>query len=368
MPTLSPDQLLDNARFTALMLDQATTYTKNLPLRFINRLTPTNADDNEILATYTERILAADVIAPDQAAAVYGGGSLSFVTHVLPVIKFGRGFSGSLVSRLNRIRAGQGSVGDFAAFTNWENRTAENILLGVRQQMNAMAAGMMLDSWSYSRNGVIIAGSWGMPSGLKVTPSTAWTNTAATPITDILTVRQTAQTTYGTTFDRITIGTADLLNMAKTTEFQSLIPGLAGVPASSTSGSFNPRDSRIPAFVEAMTQMSVEVEDGTYQRQNADGSFASATRYLPAGKVLLSNTSDDRNPLAWDWGNAVIDESAVAAVTGGLPGIAGERYGPVGYYTPSNPSFNPPGLVAWGVCKGFPRRFNVNNTAVLTVQ
>jgi hypothetical protein len=90
----------------------------------------------------------------------------------------------------------------------------------VRWQLNSMAAGMLLDTFSYNRFGINVSGAtWGMPANLKVTPSTAWSNIAATPISDIFTLQQVAWLNYGITYDKITMGLTDFNAMVATTEF-----------------------------------------------------------------------------------------------------------------------------------------------------
>jgi hypothetical protein len=42
-------------------------------------------------------------------------------------------------------------------------------------------------------------------------------------------------------------------------------------------------------------------------------------------------------------------------------------YGPLGYWTPQDAYLDPPGAIAWGVMRGFPRKHNPYSSAVLTV-
>jgi hypothetical protein len=369
MPTLSNYQLLSSARINKLVLDQQGQFARQFPLRFIDRLPSVNADALEIIGTYTERVFAADIITEDQAAAVYGGGQMTFVTNVLPKIKFGRAIPESILARLNRLAISAGTAGDYEAFTNWEDYTSQNLLRGVREAMNVLACAMMIDTFTYNRLGVQFTASWGMPAALKVTPTTLWTNAAAaTPITDILTLRSTAANTYGTTFNRVTLATQDLLLMFATTEFKNLIQGLVGAPIGATTGAFSPYQQRNVEFAQRLLDMAIDPDDKVYTRQNPDGSIAATTKTLPLGKVLLSNTSDDNNGAAWDWGNAVTGESLASSLVGGIGDLpAGERYGPLSFYT-ARQDLNPPDCTAWAVAKGFPRRYNLYNTAVLTVR
>jgi hypothetical protein len=369
MPTLSNNQFLSATRLNRLVLDQQGKFQRTFPLRFIDRLPSVNADVLEIIGTYTERVFAADIIAEDQAAAVYGGGQVTFVTNVLPKIKIGRAIPESVLTRLNRLTIGGGTAADVQAVEGWETYISQNLLRGVREAENLLACAMMIDTFTYNRLGVQFTASWGMPAALKVTPATLWTNAAAaTPITDILTLRSTAANTYGVTFDRVTLATQDFLLMVSTTEFKNLIQGLINAPLGATTGAFSPYQQRNTEFAQRLLDMDIELDDKVFTRQNPDGSVAATTKVLPLGKVLLSSKSDDGNGAAWDWGNAVVGESLAAGLVGGIGDLAaGERYGPLSFYT-ARQDLNPPDCTAWAVAKGFPRRTNVYNTAVLTVR
>lgn len=363
---LSTGQFLDSVRFNSLVLDQSTRFNQQLPLRFLDRLPLVPADDDEIIGTFTGQVFAADLIADDQAAAVYQAGQLTFVTNVIPNIKIGRRIGQGTLNRLSRLTANVGTAGDRDVFANWETSTVAQLLMGVRERMNAMACAMMLDNLSYSRLGIVINGSWGMPAGLKVTPATLWTVAAtATPITDILTLKQSAADTYGQVYDRLTMSTTAFLNMASTTQFQQLLAGAPGVMNNIGTTAFNARDPRMMTFASAILQMEIELEDKQYTVQNADATTTTA-RVLPVNKVILSNAGDDGNRATWDFGNAIVTESIVAGMVGAPRTLGGERFGPMGYYT-GNPDLNPPNLIAWAVARGFPRKHNPNASAVLTV-
>jgi hypothetical protein len=121
-------------------------------------------------------------------------------------------------------------------------------------------------------------------------------------------------------------------------------------------------------IAEAVTGMTIEIEDSRAWTQAPDGSLTSAP-YLPANKVILSNSADDMDPTAMDFANGIVTESVVSSLTngGGMVGaFTGPEYGPVGYATaPSD--YNPPNLALWGVARGFPRKHRLAATAVLTV-
>jgi hypothetical protein len=365
---LSDGQILDSVKFNALILDQYSRYQQSLPTTFLNRTEEVNADDDEITTYFTGKVFAADIIADDSKAAVYEAGQLEYVTNTIPNLKVGRRFSQGMIARLNRIRANltsPGIRGEVDMFTNWETTTARDLIRAIQERKNALICAMMLDSITYDRLGIKITGSWGMPSDLKSTPSTAWTSTTATPITDILTLKSYAQQTYGETYDKITMTTPDFINMAATTEFKNLLAGLVNAPLASTA--WNAYDPRMIKLASELLQCEIELENKLIFSQGEDGTQSNA-RVLPLGKVLLSNRADEKDPTAYDFANALVIEAQVAGLVGDPDNVAGGQvFGPFGYFT-GNADLNPPNLTAWGVARGFPRKHRKTCTAVLTVQ
>lgn len=366
---LSTTQILDSTRITRLIQDQATRYANTLPLRFLDRLPLVPADDDEIMARITAKNYAADLVADGQAAAVYSSILLTFVTNTIPNIKDGQDLGQGLLQRLDRIAQNLGTTDDMGYFRNWESATAERSIRNVRERMNILACAMMLDTYAYSKNGLTVnIASWGCPSDLKVTPSTLWTNTAATPITDINTLVQHAANTYGEVYDRITISRADLNNAFATTEFKTLIAGLSQIAAPLAVTNFNNLDPRFSQFFSSLVGLEVEVEDKNYNIINADATQTSG-RVLPLGKVILSTRADDKNPSTADFANAVVGESITSRLTGDLYNFpAGSQRGPIAYYAPKSVDLNPPGLNLFAVVRGFPRKHRLTAYSVLTVQ
>jgi hypothetical protein len=361
--------LLDSTRVTRLIQDQQTRYQQALPMRFLDRLAQVPADDDEIIASITAKNFAADLVPDDQAAPVYDALKLEFVTNVIPNIKWGTRLPQALLNRLNRIRLNLATTADSQYFERWEEQFARDALRNVRERANQLACAMMIDSLSYSRNGVIITGSWGMPSDLKSTPTNLWTSAAnATPVTDLLTMKMYAANTYGEMYDRATMSTADLLNAFATAEFKAQVASLAQIASPLPAAAFNPRDPRNATFLSVLTGLEIEVDDKTFTVINADGT-QTTTRDLPLGKVALSSRADDGNTSCWDFANGVVTESLVAALVGDPDNFpVGEQYGPVAFYTPGSPDLNPPGLRVWAVQRGFPRKHRKTASAVLTVQ
>src|SRR5262249_13058234 len=137
------------------------------PLTFLGRLPLVSAFDDELTGRFTGRIMAADVIADDQRAVVQESISIDVLTDVIPNVKIGQRRGQRLLTRLKQFEAGQMTTVGENALRDWDNQLAENLLLGVRQRMNALACAMMLDAATYNRWGIQITGAtWGMPANL----------------------------------------------------------------------------------------------------------------------------------------------------------------------------------------------------------
>lgn len=364
---LSNGQFLKSARINALIRDQSESYQRRLPLRFLDRTAITPADDEEIIGTYTGKVYAADLIADDQAAPVYDAGQFEFSTHVIPNLKVGARITQAMMNRLTRMRRGNVTRDEIGIFENFEATLAANLRRGVEERMNALLAAMWMDSLNYDRFGIKLANvSWGTPSAYKVTPSVPWTTAAtATPVTDILTLKDAAANDTGEMYDRLTLALADFRLMTLTTEFRNLLPGLVGQPITGATA-YNNYDVRMQGFASQLLGMDVEFEDKTYTEQSAAGT-SSTSRVLTLGKVLLSTKADDNNPAAMDWGNAIVSETITADVMDVAIDLGGEQFGPIAYYM-GNEDLNPPNIIAWGVARGFPRKLRKTAVGVLTVR
>ena len=368
---LSDGQVLDSVRFNALIQDQFTNYQESLPTTFLNRTVSVNADDDEITSYVTGRVMAAAIIADDQEAPVYEAGSIELTINNLPNLKVGKRFSQAMISRLNRIRrnivSGVRPAGDLTMFLQWEVQAARDLIRGINERKNQLILGMMLDSYAYDSLGMKLSGvTWGMPTDLKFAATLAWltANAAtATPITDILAANLYAQQNYGETYNRVTMTTPDFINMCGTAQFKNLIAGLVGQPIPATG--YNAYDPRMRMWASELLKMQIETDDKLIFTKNAAGVIAQA-RVFPVGTLLFSNTMDDRSATAFDFGNAVVTESQVANIVGDPDNFAaGEQFGPFGYFT-GKEDLNPPNLTAWGVARGFPRKFRKTCTAIMT--
>lgn len=253
-------------------------------------------------------------------------------------------------------------------FLEWEARTVDSLLLGVRQRMEALLVAMHVGGLTYERLGIKMSNvTWGRPSDLNVTPATGWdTAGSATPVSDILTVKRLAQIRYGVTYDRVTMSTQAFMYMIATTEFQNKARNFIPANVSFT----NIATENLQAMqnlAERTLGMTIELYDARYWYQTPAGAVASAP-YLPIVKVVLSSTQDDNDPTAADFANGVVTESIVGSLasTAMVGNLGGARRGPIAYATVP-PDLNPPNVTYWGVARGFPRLHRKQMSACLTI-
>jgi hypothetical protein len=375
-------RFLDSANIQRIVETAAATLERMRPLVYIDRLDPVNATDDEITGRFVSRNIAADVIAPDQKALVYEAGQLSLFVHQLAKIKYGRNFSENQLQQLDRLRNGLARRAEVNSWLETEENFGRTLLHGVRMRQNYLAVGMMTDSLTYDRLGVKFSAlSWGMPSNLKLTANPAWsldagvTSNAANahPITDILSLDTVDEQNYGLgPFNRITMSTQALRMMAGTDEFRNFASQYTGLAFALTSGMITVEDKqRLVQLLGGMLRdKELVIDDAVMTTQANDGTLTTTTRYLPANKILLDRT--DNGPTEWDWGNAIIIESLVNEMVGGA--VIGENlqmlgdgaYGPLAYYTAADGQLNPPGVNAWCVSRGFPRKHTPEASAVIT--
>lgn len=361
-------QLLQAARLTRII--QSLQDVRQLPqqLKFLNRTPIVPAADAEIMARFTGFVTIADLIADDQRAVTYQNSKLSYETVNIPNIKHGAPLTQAMLNQLQSLMAGGATPNDMGLFSNYENRTIDGLLTGVRLRMEALIIAMMLDSFTYDRLGIKITGAtWGMPSDLKVTPGTTWdTAGSATPVNDIWSVRRTARVRYGQEYNRITMSTQAFMYMIATTEYQNKARTFLAPNVSFTN--LNVADLTFQQNLAAnVLGLEVELYDARYWSQGPDGTLVSAP-LLPITKVILSNSGDDNDPTAYDFANAVTTESIVSGLAPSdmVGSVGGPTAGPISYATVPN-DLNPPQVTYWAVARGFPRKYRLQASAVLTV-
>lgn len=347
------------------------------PLIWNSRVPDVPATDEEISAKYMGVLQIADLIADDAKAVTYSTGRFEFQTVKVPNIKMGIAMNQAMINSLERIRAMGGVAQDEVGFfTNRYTQAIADCKFGVEIRKEVLKIAMLLDGFSYNRLGIIMTNlTWGMYSDLKVTPGTAWTSTSGTGISDIQSLRNIARQRYGVELNRATMATATLRALVAQTEFQAqvktvYISNLLGGPAPTVPLQGDANLRRLVELVIAGTgePFTIEIDDRRYWSQAADGTVASA-RFFPLEKVLLTATANDGNANAYDFANCIVTEGIVANIVGGssVVGQVANGRGPIGYVTLADTSLNPPGIVTWGVARGFPRKHLAAGSAVLSI-
>lgn len=370
---LSKIDFFSTTRITRLVQTLANELEINAPLTFLNR-TPVVPvlDDMEILGSFSGPIFAADLITEDAEAVVVEGGKFEMTAGIstVPKIKIGARVSESIIKRLRLMQQGIEIAGDASLITGWELQFAQNLVTGVRQTMNYLCAGMMLDGVVYDRLGYKISSGFGTPSELKVTlvGGQQWisptNNATMTPITNLQQIAQGVAPTLGKTYNRVTMATETFQRIVGSDEFLERVR--LYLKLEPTQFTLNMYDvANLKNLFQGITGMQLELEDTTFRVRNTDGT-STVQRVLPANKVILSNTADDNNAQAFDFANGIVTETIVAPLIAGAPDFGGEQVGPVSYYT-GNRELNPPDLRGWAVASGFPRKHDKTATAILTV-
>ncbi len=366
-----------SARVTGLM--QGITDPRLLPQRLTwsERIPDVPGVDGEISAKYVGTMLIADIIADDQKAGTYTQGRFQYQTTQVPNIKMGISMNQSMIAELDRIQA-QGGIpnDDTGIFNNKFAKMVQDAKFGVEMRKEVLLIAMLLDGLDYDRLGIKMSGvTWGMYSDLKVTPSIAWSSVSATPLTDIATVRAVAMQRYGANLDRATMTTPQLRAMVATTEYTNQVKNvnfavLLGAPTQTaplTPDTILRRQAEMIISGGIGEPFTIEIDDRRYWAQSSSGAITS-NRFQPNTKVILTSTANDGNSSAYDFLNCPVIESAL---TGAFPSsVVGEiprGRGPVGYMTLSDSALNPPGVVCWGVRRGFPRKHSNASSAVLSV-
>jgi hypothetical protein len=364
--TLEGNRFLDNALIGSIVETLESKLAKRRPLRFLDRIPMRNALDDEIFGRWTGNIFAADIVADSQKALIVSAGKLDLLTTSIPNIKVGAHIDQAMLNRMAAFEERQATRLEQDAMWDFWNDTVANLLIGVREAQNAMLCDMQRDVLTYDRGGLKLSGNYGTPALLKPTVSTFWVNPASTPILDIQVARNTAIDTYGKTYDRITLSRRDFTDMVNTDEFKALAAALYGFQIPAAAVNVGNR-LLMEEYAGRLLNMDLEIEDGTYRKQNSDGSTVTR-RYLPFGQVILSTKADDNDATVMDLANAMITEAMVAKLSGQAPeGLSAQRFGPYGYWTLETENMNPPGVVAWAVARSMPRRKQLEGTAVLTV-
>jgi hypothetical protein len=368
-------QALSSVRINAIMAGLQDNRDLPRQLLFLNRTPVIPATDAEILARMVDRVLIADVIANDQPALVYASGKLNFETYIIPNLKLGSAISQEMINQLHSmagnavtVRSPNGEPVNF--FENYRNNKIANLLLGVRQRMEALIIGMAIDQAMYDRLGIKFNGTFGMPADLKVVVTTGWDSTSATPVTDVWTLKNIAQRRYGIMYNRMTLSTQAFQYAIATTEFQNKAKPFLNVNLGASPFTVLNISNYMQYLPLAANVFGCEIElyDARYWVQGEDGINFSQP-FLPIVDVVLSSTESDNDASVMDFANAVTSESLVSALIPGsmIGGGLDAQFGPIGYATSPNTDLNPPNVTLWGAARGIPRKKYQQATAVLRV-
>lgn len=358
---------------------QALADVRTLPqeLLFANRIPMTPAIEGEIVGRWINRVQIADLVADDSKALTYTAGKLQVENTIVPNIKHGRQLTQENINQLAQINAAPwmpqaaADMGDNEIVGQVLPAIVDDLLTGLHQRREALLVAMHLDQFSYTRFGMNVNGTWGIPADLKVNLQIPWTDANnATPVNDVWTVKRNASVRYGMNYNRGTMSTSAFIYMISTTEFQNkarttlpLYINYANLPLAHLSLQ---RD--IARNILGLDEL--DLYDARFWSQDASGNLTSAP-YLPINKVILDSTDNDDNPAVQDFANGITTESMISGL---LPntgaGVIGSFQrgvrGPIAYTT-VDPALNPPNLTIWGVMRGFPRRFRLQANAVMTV-
>lgn len=363
-----------------------------------------NATWGEIAARISKRVTIAPFVGYGMAAQMKTPNvSVRLEQSTIPKIKHGMPITEENLIALRRVQRAisngyaevEATQEDMDVFTNWELEQLEDLDEGCRARAEHFAIGMLCNRYTYANeHGMMFDMTWGTPSELSVTPAILWGdgtmgmthgNASATPISDMQILQVNIENKYGFWFNRASMSLQALQYIFFTTEFRGLVPLYA------TMMGISPANPNLPyndvkfmkSILENMWSMTIETDDRVVMVENnalsnwipppntpATDQFI---RYHPVNKVILTNTSSDKNRRDWDMGNAPVMEA-----TGLVPNMIGDPssmgsedsgnvYGPFSYATAADPNGDPPGLYLWSTLSILPRKKRLTVSAVLTV-
>jgi len=344
-------------------------------LKFLRRTPIVPASDGELMARFVGRTQIADLISDDSPANVYTTGKLNFEGVVSPNIKHGVSMNQTQINELAQLSE-EDIMDEDGVFRQYQRNTIMGLMDGIDHRREAIIIAGHIDDFDYNRFGIVISdGSFGMPPDLKITPAPGWANVNSPIVDDILRLKRIGRTRYGIEFDRMTLCSQAFQYVLANTQFQTYVKQMGGL-----SVNMPVADQVIP--VDSMRRMKrlaleilelndIEIYDSRYWSQNEAGLWTS-TPLLPLNKVIFTATTNDNNPAVMDFSNGVVTESIVSTILGQsgqgiIGGMSSPQRGPVSYVTPANINLNPPGLVWWGVAKGWFRRHLQQLSAVFDI-
>ncbi|HBY59057.1 MAG TPA: hypothetical protein DEH78_04505, partial [Solibacterales bacterium] len=135
-------QILQATRINAIMGTLQDARLLPQQLRFLARTPVIPAIDSEILASYQSYVYIADLIADDATAVAYNTGKFVLEANSVPNLKIGTPLTQAMLNQLNALVSNLASAEDRVMFLEWEARTVDSLLLGVRQRMEALLVAM----------------------------------------------------------------------------------------------------------------------------------------------------------------------------------------------------------------------------------
>lgn len=373
----TPAQLayFNSGRVTGVM--NAQTDPRLMPgnLRWNERVPDVDSWEEEITAKYRGSLLIADLVMDDAKANVYSQGKFQFESYAVPNIKMGIAINQAMINALSRIRSlGVIQNDDTTIFNDRYNQNLLDVKYGVQLRKEVLKLAMLLDGYNYDHLGIKAAGvTWGMYTDLKVNDAD-WTNTGTTGLTTITSLIQLAKARYGIQLNRATLSTAALRALTKQTEYTTQVKSVylayalgAAAPAAPLQTDAMLKQLAQNVIAGTGEPFTIEIDDRRYEAQDNNG-LISQIRVHPINKVLLTSTANDGNRSAYDFANCPVTESAIA---GSMPtnviGTMPTMRGPIAYATVADPNLNPPGVITWGVARGFPRKHMDQSSAVIDV-
>lgn len=349
-------------------------------LVFLNRLNQVPASNRQLLARYQGRVQIADMIATNAKAPVYKAQKFRMESNTLGKIKIGTEWTEDEMEELLDLAQSPAQDPDGLLAKNMIRKAVLDQVLGIEQRMEWLAVAMALDgaysSSTYNRLGFSMSGAtWGMPSDLKVTLATPWTNpSAATPIDDILAMIRLRRERYGRETNRITLPLDALRAATRTVEFTTKVNNQ--MPANFNYANTSQFDDAYRKEVFGrLCNCEVVLYDSRYWSEGDDGTRTSY-RFLPLSPqcpVILDDKANDRDDSVADFGVGTPMESRMSELlpnegTGGtIVGSLPAGVNRIVSYPVVDPRLDPPGLTIFSAAKCFPRKYDPFANSVLFV-
>lgn len=367
--------ILNAQRLTRIVRDLQDELRDIKPLTFLDRVPLGNVYDNrEILATYSGKVYAANIVQNDAEATVVETGKMTYSAgrDEITNIKIGAALTQDEIEKADLLaRQLDGVQGDIATqLKAYQFRMASQLVQGVRETMNWLCVGMLLDGVKYNKGGVIIDAGFGTPANLKSTLVDArrWiadNKNTMDAVTDLQALALQAQFNYGRTFTRVDMATTMFQLIIQSKAFQDQIKVYHNLDPAANTGITIYNVNQAKNLFELISGFTLNLEDKTITFKGSD-KRDNTSRVLPENKVILSSPADDNDDTKFDFAQGVPEEVKISRIVKNIPTLTTTTPGIVSYYD-SDTHMNPPQLRAYAVVKGFPRKFDVYVNGILTV-